>query len=188
MVRRRRVVGLTAGTSTPDDVIDRVEARIRSLRRRQRHRRRVRTMTRREARTVVWQMTRTNALGDRRRVRDRDGLGRSRKRLLHPRAVDRIEPYQADPLPMRWSAGQRRAVARGGHAGHDRHGGDARRAQRGARARVTRRSRSAPGTSFITSSFASSRAGRGRCSTGTSCSCCRCRGGGRCSRPSASRW
>ena len=31
MVRRREVVGLTAGTSTPDDVIDRVEARVRQV-------------------------------------------------------------------------------------------------------------------------------------------------------------
>ena len=40
--------------------------------------------------------------------------------------VDRIEPYQANPLPINGSAGQRRVVARGGHACHDRHAGDAR--------------------------------------------------------------
>ena len=40
--------------------------------------------------------------------------------------VDRIEPYQAEPAADQRRAGQRRTVARGGHARHAGHAGDAR--------------------------------------------------------------
>ena len=90
--------------------------------------------------------------------------------------VDRIEPYQANPLPLNGALGNmelwREAatlvmIATLGCS----------RAARGGVEPVTRRLRSAPGTSFITSSFVSSRVGRRRCSIGTSFSCCRFRGG-----------
>ena len=85
-----KVVGLTAGTSTPDDVIDRVEARIRQ----------VACAASAQSRTVARtgcddrSLPGANALGDRHGLRDRDGLGRSRKRVLHPRArrSDRAVP------------------------------------------------------------------------------------------------
>ena len=87
--------------------------------------------------------------------------------VLYLRAlVDRIEPYQADPLPMSGALGNVELWREAATLGHDRRAG----------------------TSSITSSFASSRAGRRRCWTGTSCSCCRFHGGGLCSRPSVSRW
>ena len=89
-----KVVGLTAGTSTPDDVIDRVEARIRQ---------------------VAWQAPGSAASQGRAAM---TGHFSERTRwaivmafaiamawveaasVFYIRAlVDRIEPYQADPLP-----------------------------------------------------------------------------------------
>ena len=100
-----KVVGLTAGTSTPDDVIDRVEARIRQVEARIAHEpRRVAGVARRgcDDRSPLG----ANALGDRHGLRDRDGLGRSRKRVLHPRArrSDRAVPGRpAADRTERWA-------------------------------------------------------------------------------------
>jgi 4-hydroxy-3-methylbut-2-enyl diphosphate reductase len=90
------VVGLTAGTSTPDEVIDRVEARIRlredasasapaSVDKSAGQLRRWAAAGVADAKDEGLPLG-ANALGNRHDLRDRDGLGRSRKRLLHPRA------------------------------------------------------------------------------------------------------
>ena len=102
-----KVVGLTAGTSTPDDVIDRVEARIRlcadaSAGQSAVVRRRVARAEDCDDRSPLG----ANALGDRHGLRDRDGLGRSRQRVLHPRArrSDRAVPGRpAADRTERWA-------------------------------------------------------------------------------------
>ena len=66
--------------------------------------------------------------------------------------VDRIVPYQANPLPVRGRPGRRRARARSGDARHAADGRHARRSGRGSSAWGTPQSRSASGT-FSTTCF-----------------------------------
>ena len=66
--------------------------------------------------------------------------------------VDRVDPYQANPLPMQRSPGTGRARARSGDARHAAHRRHARRADVAQRGSATRRSRSASGT-FSTTCF-----------------------------------
>ena len=100
--------------------------------------------------------------------------------------VDRVEPYQPDPLPIRGILGQVELVREGATL--------LMLATTGLLAGRTWRARlSYAGIAFgvwdilYTSSCASSVVGPRPCSTGTFSFCCRCRGGGRCSHPSLSR-
>ena len=74
-------VGITAGTSTPDEIIDRVEERIRQL---AAERPRL-CGTAGAERTMRFLRRASYTLAARRRVRDRHGLGRSGRRLLPAR-------------------------------------------------------------------------------------------------------
>ena len=92
--RDAHTVGITAGTSTPDEIIDRVEAQIRRSRRSCAC---LPAVAASEASVCEgWPPLGANAVGDRRGLCDCDGLGRSRKRVLHPRArrSDRAVPGQ----------------------------------------------------------------------------------------------
>ena len=93
------VVGLTAGTSTPDAVIDRVEAPNRHV----------------CAGDKQPQMTRptfgANTVGERDGLRDRDGLGRSRERAVHPRARRSDRAVPAESAADQRRAGKRRTLA-----------------------------------------------------------------------------
>ena len=110
MVRRARgTVGITAGTSTPDPVIDGVDRRIRELaatRGARRRRRRGQAMTRASRERARWLVGR--------RVCHGNGVGRISQRVLpslggrSDRAVPGESPADA------WSPGSGRARARGG--------------------------------------------------------------------------
>ena len=63
-----------------------------------------------------------NALGDRHDLCNRDGLARSRDRVLHPHAGQSDRALPGKSTADKWSVGRRGIVARGGHACHDRHG------------------------------------------------------------------
>src|SRR3954467_14983874 len=99
--------------------------------------------------------------------------------------VDRIEPYQPNPLPIQGVLGQVELIREAATllmlvtVGCSREG-------TGAHGGATPRWLSVSGTSSITSSCTSCAGGRVRSSTGTSSSSCRCHGGAPCSRRSRS--
>ena len=143
-------VGITAGTSTPDAVIDRIERRIRELgappaRPGRRNAVETAPMTRLSSRARTrWLIVVVFAVG----MAWVEAASVYYLRVL----VDRIEPYQANPLPIRGVLGQVELVREAATLVMLADARHARRADVAQRGWATRRSRSASGT-FSTTSF-----------------------------------
>ncbi len=114
-------VGITAGTSTPDAVIDRIDLRIRELGARQAARHRTRPGANGDP-----PLAKAHALGRRRGLCHRHGMGRGGDRVLPSRDGRSGAALPGESFADAGGAGSSRARARGGDAGDAGHGRDAR--------------------------------------------------------------